>query len=301
MRATSRRYSGLPWLTPTTSEPMSSSERRNSPVSTLSMWAVESDASSTAPEGMPRFAADSVAFSPSTSTPRSRMRTGSSQTCTARPGPPIVCTSRVPGHALEFGLERARDAFQVVRRQHIAAPERHGQHRHVVDALGLDDRWQRTQIARQPVLVRVEHVIQAHQRFGARHADLELHRQHGQPRPRHRIGVLDTGDLRQHLFGRPRHHVLHIGAARSRKSDQHVGHGHVDLRLFLPRRDQHGEQAQQQCHDRQQRRDGIGLERSRDAARNAQAPGGGRSNGNLVLRHGRLRAQSPAARRRGSP
>ena len=39
-----------------------------------------------------------------------------------------------------------------------------------------------------------------------------------QSRPRYRIGVLDTGDLRQHLLGRPCHHVLHIGAARSGKA-----------------------------------------------------------------------------------
>ena len=46
----------------------------------------------------------------------------------------------------------------------------------------------------------------------------------------------------EHLLGRPRHHVLHVRARRAGEGDQHVGHGHVDLRLFLARRDQHGEQ-----------------------------------------------------------
>jgi hypothetical protein len=55
-------------------------------------------------------------------------------------------------------------------------------------------------------------------------------------------------------------------AAGPRERDQHIGHGHVDLRLFLARRDQHGKQAEQQGHQGQQRRDGVGLKRCRDAA-----------------------------------
>ena len=97
MRATSRRYTGRPWWTPTTTSPTSWAERKNSPVSTLSIWPPGTSGSSTAPEGMLALAAASVALSDSTSTPRSRSRAGSSHTCTARSGPPMVCTSRVPG------------------------------------------------------------------------------------------------------------------------------------------------------------------------------------------------------------
>ena len=100
IRATSRRYTGRALLTPTTSEPTSSAEVRNSPVSTLSIRAVAPAASSTAPAGNAWFAAASVACRRCTSTPRSRNRFGSSQTLTARPGPPMVCTSRAPGTRL---------------------------------------------------------------------------------------------------------------------------------------------------------------------------------------------------------
>ena len=49
-----------------------------------------------------------------------------------------------------------------------------------------------------------------------------------------------------------------IGAGRTGERDHDVGHGHVDLRLFLAWRDQHGEKAEQQGHQGQQRRDGVG-------------------------------------------
>jgi hypothetical protein len=48
------------------------------------------------------------------------------------------------GHALELGLHRVRHALQLERAGGVvAAPQRDGQHRHVVDALGLDDGRQR--------------------------------------------------------------------------------------------------------------------------------------------------------------
>ena len=44
------------------------------------------------------------------------------------------------GHALEFGLDGVRHALEFLRAGAIAAPQGGGQHRHVVDAFGLDDR-----------------------------------------------------------------------------------------------------------------------------------------------------------------
>ena len=81
-------------------------------------------------------------------------------------------------HALELSLDRVRHAFEFLCAAGVGAPESGGQHRHVVDAFGLDDRRHCTQTAGQPVLVGVEHVVHAHQGFGARHAHLELHGQH---------------------------------------------------------------------------------------------------------------------------
>ena len=102
------------------------------------------------------------------------------------------------------------------------------------------------------------------------YAHLELHGQHGHARSSDRVGVLDAGDLPQHLLGRSGDHVLHINAAGSRKGNHHVGHGHVDLRLFFSRRDQHRECTQQQGHQRQQGRQCIRLKGSCNATRNAK-------------------------------
>ena len=172
------------------------------------------------------------------------------------------------GHALELGLQRVRDALDLDRAALVLRPQRDAQHRHVVDALGSDDGRERSQPGGQPVLVRVEHVVKPHQRFGAWHANLELHRQHRDARPGDRVAVLDAGDLAQHLLGRPRHQRLHIGTAGARERDQHVGHRHVDLRLFLAWRHQHREQAQQHRHQREQRGQRMRLEAPCQAACN---------------------------------
>ena len=172
------------------------------------------------------------------------------------------------GHALEFGLHRMGHLLQRHAGQRLAAPQRDAQHRHIVNAFGFDNRRQGAQVTRQPVLVGIEHVIQAHQGFGAGHANLELHGQQGQTGARHRVGVLNAGNLAQRLLGGPGHHVLHILAAGPRKGNQHIGHGHIDLGLFFTRGHQHGKQAHQQGHQRQQGREGIGLKSRGNAARN---------------------------------
>ena len=147
------------------------------------------------------------------------------------------------GDALELRLQCMRDAFEFLRRQCLVAPQRDSEYWNVVDALRLDDRRQGAELARQPVLVRVENLIQPHQRIGACHAHLELHRQHGHSRSRDRIGVFDPSDLTEHLFGRPGDHILDVGAACAGKRDQHIGHRDVDLWLLLARRHEYREQA----------------------------------------------------------
>ena len=99
---------GLPWEVPTTRSATSSALRKNSPACTVSMCPLADSlpapfperVSITLPAGMAMLAARTVACKLNTSKPRSRKRTGSSQTWMARPGPPMVCTSRVPGTAL---------------------------------------------------------------------------------------------------------------------------------------------------------------------------------------------------------
>ena len=174
-------------------------------------------------------------------------------------------------HALQVGLDAVRHALEREGADiRVAAEQRQRDDRHVVDALGLDDRVEHAQAARQPVGIRVHRVVQPHQRLGARHADLELHRDHCQPRLRHRHHVLDAGHLRQHLFGRRGHHLFHVAHRCARKRDQHVGHRDVDLRLFLARCREQREQTQQQRHQRQQRRDLRRLEVRGDASGDAE-------------------------------
>ncbi len=176
--------------------------------------------------------------------------------------------------ALQLDLQRVGDLGQ---RQAAGlrplAVQGQGDDRHVVDALGLDDGLAHADVRLDPVAVGHQRVVQSHQRRDAVLADLELHRQDGQPGPRDREDVLDAGDLRDHLLGRHGDDVVHVLDPGAGERDQHVGHRHVDLRLLLLRRDQHREDAEQQADQRDQRRDLRGQEGARDAARDAERGG----------------------------
>ncbi len=115
---------------------------------------------------------------------------------------------------------------------------------------GLTIGWPHAEVGRHPVAVGVDGVVEAHQRLDRIFADLVLHGDHRHAGARHRIDVLDAGDARQHLLGRPGDKVLDVLDRRPREGDEDVGHGHVDLRLFLARRDQRGEDAEQQRDQR---------------------------------------------------
>ena len=180
------------------------------------------------------------------------------------------------GHALDLGLDTVGDAFEVVGAGlRIAREQREGNDGDVVDALGLDQRLEHAQATGQPVGMAADGVVQPDQRLGARHADLELHGQDRNARPRDRHHVLDPRDPGQHLFCRRGHHLLDLAHRGPREGDHHVGHGDVDLRLFLARRDHHREDAQQQGNQCQQRRDLGALEKAGDATGNAHGVGVG--------------------------
>ena len=102
--------------------------------------------------------------------------------------------------------------------------------------------------------MRMDGVVQAHQRLGTVLAHLVLHGEHRHAGARHGVDVLDAGNLRQHLLGRRRHQALHVLGGSAGEGDEHIRHGDVDLRLFLARRHQHGEQAEQEGDQREQRR-----------------------------------------------
>ena len=157
--------------------------------------------------------------------------------------------------ALQFDFCGVRDLceFKAAARG-VGSPQRDGNDRHVVDAQRFDDGFAHAQLGRNPVPVRLDGVVQTHQRLGAVLPDLELHRQHRHAGFGHRIDMLDAGDLRQHLFGRRGDQRLDILDRRADKRNEHVGHGHVDLRLFFARRHGDREQAHQRGHQRDQRR-----------------------------------------------
>jgi len=85
--------------------------------------------------------------------------------------------------------------------------------------------------------------------------------------------VFDPVHARQHLLGRARDQILDILGRGAWEGDQHVGHGHVDLRLLLARRDENGEDAEQEGDQRQQRRHPRFLEGGGDAAGDTEVHG----------------------------
>jgi hypothetical protein len=148
------------------------------------------------------------------------------------------------------------DALDLVRAASgIVRPQGERDDRHIVDALGLDQRFTDAELLRQPVAIRVDRVVEAHQRLGARHADLELRGHDRESRLRDREHVLEAVDLADYLLGRGRNQRLHVFRRGAGKRDQHVRHGDVDLRLLLARRHQNRESAQQQRDERDQRRE----------------------------------------------
>ena len=170
------------------------------------------------------------------------------------------------GDPLEIGLDAVGNPLQVEGADRgVLAEQRERHDGHVVDALGLDQRAQDAQALGQPIGIGIDRVVEPHQRLGARYAHLVLHGQDGEAGPRDRHHVLDAGDLRQHLLGRRGDHLFHVPRRCAGERNQHVRHRHVDLRLLLARRDEHGEYAQEKGADRQQRRDLRRLEIGGDA------------------------------------
>ena len=78
---------------------------------------------------------------------------------------------------LDFLFNVAGDLFKFHARHRLLAPERDGQNRDIVDSLGLHDGRQCAKLPWQPVLIGIEHVVQADQGLRACNPDFELNRQ----------------------------------------------------------------------------------------------------------------------------
>ena len=178
--------------------------------------------------------------------------------------------------ALQFNLDGARHLLQLVGRAfRVFRPEREAEDGHVVDAARLDDRLLHAEIGRQPVAVRHHGVVEAQHGIVVFDTDLELHGDDGHAGARHRIDVLDAMHARQHLFGRAGDEILDILGRGPGEGDHHVGHRHVDLWLFLTRGDEHGENAEQEGDQRQQRGHPRFLKGGGNAPGNAERRGAG--------------------------
>ena len=179
-----------------------------------------------------------------------------------------------PRNRFDFLLNIAGNLLKLNARHQLFAPERDGQHGNVINPLGLDDGWQRAQFARQPVLIGIQYVVEPHESLCTRYANLELHRQDGNAGTGDRVRVFNTRNLTEHLLGRTRDHVLDVLAAGAGESDQHVGHGDVDLWLFFARCDHHRKDPKQKRHQCKERCDRVILKRRGDAPGKAKRFGG---------------------------
>ncbi len=141
------------------------------------------------------------------------------------------------GDAFQLDFRGVRHLLQLVGTACLVArPQGDGDDGDVVDAERLDDGFADAEFGRHPVAVGLDGVVQPHQRLRPVLAHQVLHGQHGHAGFGHRIDVLDAGDLRQHLLGRGSDQRFHVPRRGAGEGDEDVGHGHVDLWLFLARR-----------------------------------------------------------------
>ena len=166
----------------------------------------------------------------------------------------------------------------------LVGAQGHRHHRHVVNALRLDQR--RHDALGNGVHMRVKLVVELDQRGLHLLADVEAHGDHGEAFARHGIDVLDAGKLRHQPLQRLGNEVGDLAGRSAGIGDEDVDHGHGNLRVFLARRDQHAEQADQEEGHQQQGRQRQFDEGARGAPGNAQplmpgAMGGGRFRGGV--------------------
>ena len=162
---------------------------------------------------------------------------------------------------LEFGFQRVGDFGQggriLLRR---VAPQSHRHDRHIVDAHRPDQRLADTESGRHEALILEDLVIQPDDRRLPWHTHLILDGEDGDAGSADRVDVLDAIDLGQFLLKRISDQVFDVVHIRTGERHDHVGHGHIDLWLFLARRDQGGGDAEQDRRDRQHRCQRRGLE-----------------------------------------
>ncbi len=158
-------------------------------------------------------------------------------------------------NALELGLQRMRHFGEFSRTSlRIVRPQRQRHHRNIFDAHRPYQRRAYAQARRNEILVLINLIVETHHRRLSRHADFELDRNDRHARAADGIDVLDVLYLGELLFERKRDQVFHIVHIGARERHEHVRHRHIDLRFLFARCHQHGEEPEQERHQRQNRR-----------------------------------------------
>ena len=123
---------------------------------------------------------------------------------------------------------------------------------HVVDRLRLD---QRSSDARgDTVEIRLELVIEPHERFLHIRADIETNDDEALARPRNRVDVFHARDFPEQLLHRGSDAFLDLLGRGTGHRDHHIDHRHLNLRLLLAREKEQGEETEQDRGDDDQRR-----------------------------------------------
>ena len=150
---------------------------------------------------------------------------------------------------LHLLLELGGEAPQLVSRVALA-PERHGEHRNVVDRARLHER--RRSPRRDDVHVRRELVLEPDHAPLFVLADLEAHDHHGEAGAGGRVQVLDAGDLPEQPLEGLRNALLDLLRGGPGHAHEHVAHRDDNLRLLLARQLPHGECAEEHGGDEQE-------------------------------------------------
>ena len=140
-----------------------------------------------------------------------------------------------------------------------------GENGHVINRAGFDQRL--ADPGRDAVEVGLQFLVQSDERGLDVGADDKPHNNHGTAGGGRRVEVFHIGNFPQEFFHGPGDAVFHLGGGRAGHAHEDVDHGHLDLRLLLARKLEHGEQAEEdRSNDRDGRKLGIDEHRGQAAA-----------------------------------
>src|SRR5260370_5953254 len=106
-------------------------------------------------------------------------------------------------------------------------------------------------------------------------ADFVLHGQDRKTGPRHRVNMLDSRYLSQHLLHGRRDEILDLLRVRAEERNQNIGERDIDLRLLFAGSHEDRERTHQERRQRQQRRELVLEEEPRDPSARAERLGHG--------------------------